>query len=294
MHMYLDCIPCMISQGIFAARETGCDKERQKAVVDALAGKIPDFSLETTPPELAVDVYRIIREVTGSDDPFAAVKRASNEAALSIYPDLIERLEHSENPLLTAVQIAVLGNIIDYGADTNIDLKEEIRKILEDEAAAIAGEEERLFDLETFMAEIASAGEVLCIGDNAGEIVFDRVLMELIRSQYPDITLRYAVRGRPIINDVTMEDALAVGMDKVCEVVSSGCPAPGAVPRLCSEDFIRLMESADVIISKGQGNYEALSETEYPVFFLLRVKCSVIAMDIPAKRGDVCLFRAEA
>ena len=291
MRMYLDCIPCMINQGIFAARETGCDLDRQKAVVDAIARRIPDFSMDAAPPEMAVDVYTIIRRITGSDDPFSAVKRASNQAALSVYPELVKRVKEAENPLLTAVQIAVLGNILDYGANTNIDMKHEIRKILEEEAAAIDGEESRLFDLASFESALKGAGEVLCIGDNAGEIVFDRVLMEYIRREYPETTLRYAVRGRPIINDVTMEDALEVGMDRVCGVVSSGCPAPGAVPALCSGEFLRLLQSADVIISKGQGNYEALSENDYPVFFLLRVKCPVIAKDIPANIGDVCLFQ---
>ncbi len=290
MRMYLDCIPCMFNQGIFAAREAGCDRKKQKDVVDAIARLVPDISIESTPPEIAVDVYRIIREVAGSDDPFAAVKEASNRAALAVYPDLIQRTNESDDPLLTAVQVAVSGNIIDYGADTQIDLAKEIRNILEEEARAVAHEDRRLFDLETFRAALKNAREVLYIGDNAGEIVFDRVLIETLQRGYPDIHICFAVRGKPIINDVTMKDALAVGMNEVCEVISSGSPAPGAVPRLCSREFLTLLETADLIISKGQGNYEALSGNRYPVFYLLRVKCPVIAADIPAKRGDVCLF----
>lgn len=290
MHMYLECIPCMFNQGIFAAREVGCDREKQKAVVDAIARLVPDISIESTPPEIAVDVYRIIREVTGSDDPFAAVKDASNRAAMSVYPDLIQRTQESDDPLLTAVQVAVSGNIIDYGANTRIDLAEEIQNILDEEERAISHEDRRLFDLDAFRSALGQAREVLYIGDNAGEIVFDRVLIEILRKNYPGLRIRFAVRGEPIINDVTVKDARDVGMNGVCEVVSSGSPAPGAVPRLCSREFLGLMEKADLVISKGQGNYEALSGTDYPVFFLLRVKCPVIAADIPAKRGDVCLF----
>jgi len=291
MRMYLDCIPCMFNQGLFAAREVGCSREQQKALMDALARQVPDISTEAVPPEIAVDVYRIIRDMTGADDPFQAVKQAGNKAALAVYPELKEQVEASETPLLSAVQIAISGNIIDYGADTQIDLTEEIRKILDDETRAIAHEDRRLFDLEAFRSALDEAREVLYIGDNAGEIVFDRVLIESLLKFCPGIHIRYAVRGEPIINDVTMEDALAVGMDGVCEVVSSGCPAPGAVPHLCSREFLDFMDRADLIVSKGQGNYEALSGTRYPVFYLLRVKCPVIAADIPARRGDVCLFR---
>ncbi|MBN2050004.1 MAG: DUF89 family protein [Spirochaetales bacterium] len=294
MRMYLECIPCMFNQGIFAARQAELSPEGQKEVLDALACLVPRISMKASPPEIAVEVYRVIREKTGLVDPFAAVKRESNENALAVYPEMLRRVKGSVDPLSLAVQIAISGNIIDYGANIRIDLKEEICRILDEEASAIAGEEKRLFDLEAFRSALSAAREILYIGDNAGEIVFDRVLIETLLRLYPDVTIRYAVRGEPIINDVTLEDALAVGMDRVCEVVDSGSPAPGAVPALCSPAFRRLLETADLIISKGQGNYEALSGTDYPVFCLLRVKCPVIAADIPAHLGDVCLFRAEA
>jgi len=281
----------LFNQGLFAAREAGCSRECQKQLMDAIAGRVPGLSLDASPPEIAVDIYAVIREMIQVDDPFAAVKKASNQAALAVYPELAQRVRDADDPLLTAVLVAISGNIIDYGANVHIDLAKEIRGIMADEAERVAREESRLFDIRNFRAALDTAAEVLYLGDNAGEIVFDRVLVETLKRLYPDLRLRYAVRGRPIINDVTLADARDTGLDQVCEVVSSGSPAPGTVPELCSPEFQKLLASADLIISKGQGNYESLSDTAYPVFYLLRVKCPVIAADIPAEKGSICLFR---
>lgn len=291
MRTYLDCIPCMFGQALFVAREAGLGEREQKALLDEVASLVPAMSMESSPPELAVDLYRAIHRAVGSDDPYAAIKAAGNEAALSVYPDLVTRLRRAEDPLETAVRIAILGNIIDYGANAGLDLKREISKILREEDRTIAREEARLFDLEGFRSALGEARELLYLGDNAGEIVFDRILIECLSRLYPELKIRFAVRGRPIINDATLADAAAVGMDALCEVVDSGSPAPGAVLGLCTPEFRYLLERADLVISKGQGNYEALSGSTYPVYFLLRVKCAVLAAHIPAERGSVCLFR---
>lgn len=291
MHVYLDCIPCFFNQGLFAARQVGCSPACQKKLMDAISARVPDISLDRSPPEIAVDIYSIIRDILQVDDPFESVKKASNEAALAVYPELVQRIRDSSDPLLTAVLVAISGNIIDYGANVHIDLAKEISHILTKEAKKMTQEDTRLFNLEHLRASLGSSHELLYIGDNAGEIVFDRVFIETLLQLYPDLRIRYAVRGRPIINDVTLKDAEAVGLDRVCEVVSSGSPAPGAVPALCTEEFQKLLEQSDIIISKGQGNYEALSDSTYPVFYLLRVKCPVIAADIPAEKGSICLLR---
>ena len=291
MNTYLDCIPCFFSQALFAARQAGCDEEQQKKVLDGISRLVPLLSMNASPPENAVPIYRIINEISGSADPFSGIKKQSNSAAISVYPDLLKRAETAKDPLLTAVEIAISGNIIDYGANRDIDLAAEMESILDQEEKAVHRESRELFNIESLRSALAEGKELLYIGDNAGEIVFDKILVATISRLYPEIRTRYAVRGRPIINDVTMEDARATGMDRLCEVVSSGSPAPGAVPKFLSPEFREQLKSADIIISKGQGNYEALSGSGLPVFFLLRVKCDIIARHIPADRGDFCLIR---
>lgn len=291
MKTTLECLPCFLSQGLFAARQAGASRAEQKRVMDAVAALIPEIAFDASPPEIAVPVYRRIREITGNPDPFAAVKEQSNRAALAIAPSVRERIANAPDPLLTGVLAAIAGNIIDYGANHKFDLKEEINRILTTAAESAKREETRLFNLESLRSRLGEARNILYLGDNAGEIVFDKLLIETLQGLYPAGRITYAVRHEPIINDVTLEDARSTGLDEVCPVVSSGSRAPGTVPELCSPDFRKRMEEADLIISKGQGNYESLSDTALPLYYLLRVKCPVIAADIPAEMGDICLLK---
>lgn len=291
MQTYLDCLPCFLRQALATARIAGCDADQQREILNSVALMLPDFPQGSSPPMNAIPIYRKIREISGNPDPYADQKAADNLAALDIYDYLVEQLDSSEDPLLTGVEMAISGNIIDHGAAAHFDLKSEIGNLLKREHGAVEREEGRLFEIARFRAALERAREILYIGDNAGEIVFDKAFILSLTRLFPKTTIRYAVRGEPIINDVTLADAQLVGMDEVCEVISSGSPAPGAVPAYCSPEFRALMERADLIISKGQGNFESLSETGLPVFFLLRAKCPVIAEHLNASVGDVCLKR---
>ena len=291
MKTYLDCIPCFFNQALFASRLADCSEEQQKQILDEVCRLVPELPMTASPPENAVPLYRIISAISGNPDPFSEIKERSNKAAQEVYPRLEQMAGSSDDPLLTAVEIAISGNIIDYGANTNTDLMAEIEKILDQEERALRRERSTLFDIAGLKEALSSAKELLYIGDNAGEIVFDMILVKTISRLYPGIKIRFAVRGAPVINDITMEDAVSVGMDKLCEVVSSGSSTPGAVLKSLSAEFSRLVNNADVIICKGQGNYEALSGSNLPVFFLLRVKCGTIAGHIPAEKGDFCLIK---
>ena len=289
MHTYLDCLPCFLNQALITARISGCDIDQQREILDSVARMLPEFPRESSPPKNAVPIYRKIREISGNPDPYKEQKETDNRAAMGIYDYLVSQLEAADDPLLTGVGMAISGNIIDHGAAAHLDLKKEIGALLAQEHSAVQREESRLFELTRFRTALAAAKEILYIGDNAGEIVFDKAFIRTLMRLYPDAGVRFAVRGEAIINDVTLADARLVGMNEVCEVVSSGSPAPGAVPSFCSPEFRTLLERADLIISKGQGNFESLSETGLPVFFLLRVKCPVIAEHLSAAVGDVCL-----
>jgi len=276
MKTYLDCIPCFFRQALFAARAALDDEEKIKQVLDRIGDLVSEIPLHSSPPETGREVYRIVREVTGVNDPFASLKDESIRKALALYPSFKEVVETSGDPLETAVRLAVAGNIIDFGADPDFKLEQDIQEALRREPA--------INHFDVLKNKLKGAREVLYLADNAGETVFDKIFIEAMAKP-----VVYAVRDRPVINDATVEDAIKSGLDEVARVVSSGCDAPGVIPNRCSEEFLDLFQRADLIISKGQGNYETLSSEQRPVFYLLKAKCPVIARDLGVKQGDTVI-----
>jgi len=286
MKTYLDCIPCFFAQALAAARIAGANENMQKKILDEVAKLAPDFSLENTPPEIARIVYRLVGRLTGNEDPFREVKKSSNQLILNLYPELEMMVENSEDRILSAIKLAITGNIIDYGAlasfngtPASFNIEEEVRNSLKSKFS--------VFDYSEFKQALDNTKSILYLGDNAGEIVFDKLLIEELRKLGKEIT--YVVKGKPVINDALIEDARDCGIDKIAKVISNGADAAGTVLNLCSREFLEIYHEAPLIISKGQGNFETLSEEKAPIFFLLKVKCPVIARDIGCKVKDMIL-----
>lgn len=292
MKTYLECIPCFFKQAIEAARFAGASKRTQKKILDELSKVIPKISLDASPPEMGRTIYGLVEKLTNKNDPFKRVKKKSNRTALRLYGKLKKRMQHCRDRLLAAVELAIAGNIIDYGIQNTINVDKEIKKILSQEHRAIKGESSssRLFNYPKFKSKLRKAKTILYIGDNAGEIVFDKILIEEIKRLYKNKRIIYAVKGRPIINDALIEDAYQCEIDKMVEVVSTGLGIPGTKLSLCSKKFRKIFKKADMIISKGQGNFESLSEQKKPVCFLFVAKCPVVAKDVKCKIGDVILL----
>ena len=229
--------------------------------------------------------------MVGDGDPYLELKKRSTKLCMGIYDELKTRLDGSDDRLLMAVQLAIAGNIIDYGAMRGLDVKAEVERILSSERQAISSERSEFFAFEEFAETLKDSRTILYLGDNVGETVFDRLLIEEILRLYPEKEITYAVKASPIINDALVEDARECGIDSLTNVISSGSDLPGTILERCSDDFCRLFRDADLIISKGQGNFETLSETERPVFFFFIAKCPVVARDIGCSVGDVILIR---
>jgi uncharacterized protein with ATP-grasp and redox domains len=276
MNTYLECIPCFLKQALFAAREATDDEATIKRVLDTVASHIPDIPLDSPPPYSARFVYGAIREITGAKDPFRDLKAESIQTALHHYKKMKALVENSCDPLRTAARIAIAGNVIDFGSHQHFDLEKEMKEALENPLS--------IDHYESFKRNIENARTVLYLGDNAGETVFDRILIETIGKN----TI-YAVRDVPIINDATVEDAQKSGIDSVARIISSGCDAPGTILQRCSKEFLDIYRNADVILSKGQGNLECLSNAQEPIFFLLKVKCAVIVRSLGAPNGGMIL-----
>jgi uncharacterized protein with ATP-grasp and redox domains len=256
------------------------DPEIHERVLRNVARAVAAMDTDATPPVMGQIIHRVVREETGIEDPYLEIKEHFNSLASSMYASLKQTVSESGHPFATAVRLAVAGNIIDFGANSAVDEESLDRSIRESlEQPVEAGAFERL------RAAAATAERILYVGDNAGEIVFDRVLIE----ELPEGRVTFAVRGAPIINDVTMKDAVDVGMTDLVPVVDNGSDAPGTILEDCSPEFRELFHDADVIIAKGQGNYETLSRAPGRIFFVLKAKCPVIARDIGVDVGAVVI-----
>ena len=288
MKTYLDCIPCFYKQALDAARIAGADEIVQKKIIDELSKLIPNFSLETAPPEMGRKIYSLVGKISGVKDPFKGIKENSNKFALKLYPELKQEINNSEDRLLTAVKLSIIGNIIDYGAKNSLDVPKEIDYLFQ--GNFIINNENNLttFKYKQFKEALNKVNSIIYLADNAGEVVFDRLLIEELVEELRKQVV-YVVRGKPIINDALIEDAIFCRINKVAKITSSGSDAPGTILKYCTPEFIELYQDAELIISKGQGNYEALSEEDKSIFFLFRAKCPVIAEDVGCNVGDMVL-----
>ena len=276
MKAYLDCIPCFLNQALRAGRIATNDENKIKELLDEAGVILRNIPLESTPPEIGRLIYQKVREVTGNFDPYKRIKSDSTKEALTLYPSLKKTVENSNDNLLTAIRIAVAGNVIDFGVNRVFNIEDAIGEILKKDFA--------ICDYDKFKEDLIKTDEILYIGDNAGECVFDRILIEEMEKP-----VTYVVRDLPVINDATYEDALQAGIDSVATILSSGTDAPGSLLNTCNAEFKKAYRNSKFIISKGQGNYEALSDEKRPIFFLLKAKCHVIANDIGVNEGDIVL-----
>ncbi|MCF7934443.1 MAG: ARMT1-like domain-containing protein [Spirochaetia bacterium] len=293
MQTCLDCIPCFFNQTLSAGRMMGLPDHEIKRLLDAVGKGLEQVSLESTPPEMARLLQRIINQKTGSQDPYKELKHQSNVIALGYAPKMQQLVVSSEDQLLTAIEVAIAGNIIDYGAIHDLDVDAELQQLMNTERMQLEREDSANFAYQAFSEDLKQAKTLLYIGDNAGEIVFDKILLTVIRSMYPDLRITFAVRGKPILNDVLLEDAQEAGLTEMVQVISSGSDAPGCVLDYCDESFLEVFRSSDMIISKGQGNFEALSDEDAPIYYLLIAKCAAVARELSCSVRDIILKRKQ-
>jgi uncharacterized protein with ATP-grasp and redox domains len=286
MKSYLDCLPCLMNQALRAARAATDDEEVQRQVVNAMASLIPELSLGLKPPEIAQRGYRLIRQITGNNDPFYKAKVEANRTALALWLRLKQLIEQSADRLFMACRLAILANSIDFGPNY---VHGDIEAIIDE--AVTCSLPLAVNDYDRFWSSLNKSRTLLYLGDNAGEIVFDRLLIEEIH-RFKELETYFVVREKPVINDVTIDDAQAVGMDSVARVISNSSDAPATILSQCSAELRQLFRSADIIIAKGQGNYESLEGELGNIFFLLRAKCPLLAELLGVNVGD-CVLKGE-
>lgn len=275
MKTTLDCIPCILRQSLEAARLASADPALHEQILRDVLRWTEEMNLNQSPPAMGQRIHRQLREITGVDDPYRQAKDKLNNLALELIPSFRAEVESADDPLLMAVRLAIAGNMMDMGVNgslTEADVRQTMKQAL---PAPFFGE------LDEFRQAIAEAQSILYLADNAGEIAFDRLLVEQLLSKRVTVV----VRGAPVINDVTLIDAQTVGLDQIVEVIDNGSDAPGTIISDCNPEFRHRFAKADLIIAKGQGNFETLSGEAGNLFFLFKVKCAVIAEHVKQPLG---------
>ena len=288
MKLRLDCVVCIVKLALKAARLATNDPRIHEEVLRRVMKRLVGIEWTGTPPQLvrAVGTAEIIEELTGVTDPYKNLKKASNDEALAILGEIRSLINSYNDPLRAAVKVAIAGNIIDFAAIETYDLNKTIERVLKQKPA--------IDDYDKLREEVLSSETLLYFADNAGEIVFDKLLIEeMIRFRgRPFRKISFVVKGGPIINDATIEDALYVGLDKLPNIefkkISNGKPGTG--PERSSPEVLSWIRNHDLVVSKGQGNYEDLSNVE-GIYFLLMAKCPVVAEDLGVKVGDIIIKR---
>lgn len=286
MDTSLDCMPCFMRMAVNEAR-LACpdDPALQHVIVKRWGGELSRLDLDQPPPAIARHLADLVHGLTGCGDLYAEDKRAANAWVLSLLPELKARLAAEAtapdgDPLGLALEFSIIGNYIDRGVDLEFDLEGEIA------ALERAGS---LHALDEFKQLAVPGATVLILGDNTGEIVLDTLLVEELKRRGCEVV--YAVRSRPVINDATMADAEAVGMTDLCRVVESGVDTPGTVLERCTPEFLALMRGADLVLGKGQGNFEALSGRWPGIFCAFKVKCARVAAETGLDVGCSAFYR---
>jgi len=281
MRVHLDCFPCFLRQSIIALRFGTKDESLRETILKSTLDYIQNTDISKPPAYTTTFIHKKIRQMLGID-PFKEIKSEYNQIVLRLYPSLKTTIEKSLDPLWISTRLAIAGNVIDFGIFTSVDIEGTIRKALNNQLAAD--------DYNSFKNAISIADKILYLTDNAGEIVFDRLLIETLIQLGKEV--KAVVKGSPVINDSTMEDAEESGLTGVCDVIDNGSEAVGTILEWTSSAFQKVFNNAQLVISKGQGNFETLIGTEKKIFFLFQSKCDVVSKELVLSTGSMLLKKS--
>lgn len=275
MNIRPECLSCLFDQALKVTKLLNLDDATSKKVFDKTAQTLMNHDMSSTPPQIAKDIYQGISDIIGHEDPVVLAKEHATQEALKIDTSFIHTIPE-------ALKMAVLGNVIDFGAREQFKLNEMIQNYFHHSFA--------LDDTESFLEELQDAKELVIIADNVGEHIFDKLLIETIKKEY-DINVYYFVRGKPIINDITMQEAAYLKNE--AHVVDTGVETPGYDLLEANKASKEIFDRADIILSKGMGNFESLYKVaKRPIYYLFVIKCSVVAEAIGQNIKDFVFTRA--
>jgi len=280
MRLHPLCVNCFLRQALEACMMATDDLTLQERAFRSALDYAHRADWQVSIPEFGTKIHEIVKLETGNSDPYIEGKREQNDLGQRLYEKLKRQVRSSRDPLYWSAKVAIAGNIIDLAPGRKVDLEKEIQECIE-----------RPLDVDRFGSlreKIRENRELLYLADNAGEVFFDKIFMEELVAR--DIDVTYVVKGGPILNDATIHDARLAGIQNIARVMSNGSRGIGTQLNLCSRAFKSVFDESSLIISKGQGNYESLSENrKRGIFFLLRAKCPVIAENLRVALGTTVL-----
>jgi len=267
MKRHFLCVECQMKRHFAKAADISDEKDRLAYILEAM--RLLSTDADEPAPVMAARCRELEDRYLGMTERYARIKKKYNALLLDMEDDISRRIEASNDPVRTALLYSRAGNYIDFGSEHAFE-----PQMLNDILDRTAGEALDEDTYARFIADMDKANNLLFLCDNCGEIVLDKLLLIQLHRRWPDAKLTVMVRGAPILNDVTREDAAQVGLDKLFEVVDNGTATPGTyIPSLPAET-LALLNSADVIVSKGQANIECLGGCGLNVYYLLLCKCT--------------------
>ncbi|HHV15570.1 MAG TPA: DUF89 family protein [Gelria sp.] len=284
MKTHFDCLPCIMKQTVDAARFVTNDNQLQEKIIRKVMTELVSYNFDESPPYISQIIHKYARELSGIRDPYIEVKEQFTQLGLELYDELKALVKTSPDSFTTALKLSIAGNIIDFGIFEQVS-EELVQQTIERCLHATLPAD----SVNSLKDDIAQSGNILFLGDNAGETVFDRLFIE----EMPMEKVTYVVKGSPIVNDATMKDAKEAGLTEIVQVIDNDSNAQGTILAWCSEDFVTRFHEADLIIAKGQAHYETTSNLELNcIYYLLQAKCAVIANDIGCQMGEMVVLKA--
>lgn len=287
MKLHDKCLPCVVNQVIKVANITGITKKEE--LLREVFTYLSKMNFDETTPEIIGEIFDMIKRHTKNPDPYKETRNYYNTLFMELLPEFERKIDQAENSFMLAVRYAIVGNIIDFNPIHNT-LLEDIYDCFDNmEQLELA-----IDDSSALIKDISIAGTLLYLGDNCGEICMDKILLKKIKELNPNVKLFFGVRGKPVVNDSISDDAYSVGIDEYAEIIDNGDGSLGTVLNRTSPVFKEVYNKADVVIAKGQANYECLSEEDKNIYFLLMTKCDVIAKDIGVEEQKMICMKNKA
>jgi len=283
MRTYHECIPCFVKQTLTVMDMVKLDDVQREQTLRCVLHKLSTIDFDLSPPAMAREIHQLIRQQSGIHDPYKLEKERDQQLALQLLPQLEQDVLMADDKLHAAVLLAITGNSIDHGVYHGMSVEQILESIEQGLKAPLQG------DVSQFAEAIKRAENIIYLGDNAGEIVFDKILIQ----QLPLEKTTYVVRGGPILNDALRAEAEQAGITELVPVIDNGDSSPGTILEYCHADFVTKFNQADLVIAKGQGNYETLSDSKANIFFLLKAKCPVVARNIGCEVGTALLYHPD-
>ncbi len=272
-----ECIVCIMRQAQDVCDFVGAEESDRQSVLKNVMQILIKGIDQDLKEGASFLVHEELKKLTNNPNPYKRTKDESISKALEIYPRMMDLVERSEDPFRTAVELCIAGNVIDFGPSNSHNIEDSIKEVLD--------QNKKYFDIDSFRSECVRSKTALILGDNAGETVFDRILISQL-----DQKIYYAVKSEPILNDALKEDAINSGLDQIADIIENGSPRSGTYLPKCSQEFLNLFYSADLVISKGQANFETLVNEKRRIFFLFKVKCKLLSRKHLLPLGEYVLI----